>query len=171
MKKIIAVIAALSLALFVVGCASTGPSPGMTEVQNARSNKPSDTLVGVSSNADKAKSENSARSQLIRALSSIAKNIATDYKAAGGAGGDALEPEFIQAVARVQLSGIETAKQHQEKKEWWTVYYLDKVSAQKAIKQAEASAKEKVPAASAFNSDAYFEKAFKDAANREWASN
>ena len=100
MKKIIAVIAALSLALFVVSCASTGPSPGMTEVQNARSNKPDNTLVGVANNTDKAQSENRARSQIVRALTSIARNMVADYKAANGAGADALETELVQAVGR-----------------------------------------------------------------------
>lgn len=171
MKKIIGVIAAISLTLFAASCASTGPSPGMLDVQNARTNKPNDTLVGVASNTDKAQSETRARSQITRALTFIARSIVVDYKAAGGAGADALEVELNQAVARSRPS-VETAKQHLEKKEWWTVYYLEKDGAQKEIKTAEAAAKANVPAAAAFNSDAYFEKAFKEAANREWlASN
>ena len=169
MKKIVMGIAALSLALFVAGCAS-GPSAGMQDVQDARRSRPDNVLAGVASSEDKARSESQARSQLTRALSSIAKNIASDYRSAGGAGADALETEFIQAVARVQISGIETAKQHQEKKVWWTVYYLNKSAAQSAIKSAEAAAKANVPAAAAFNSDTYFEARFREAAGREWAA-
>ena len=177
MKKTITAIAALCLALFIAGCAS-GPSPVMVEVQGARTTRP-DTLVGAASNADKNTSETRAKAQIVSALTSITRNMLSDFKAGGGnaVASDALEVAIIQALGRSRLSGIEKAKQLEEKKKgktpatWWTVLYLNKASAQQEIKQIETALKGNIPGASSFSTDTFFERRFQEASAREWVSN
>jgi len=175
MKKLIVLIAVLAAALFIVGCASTGPSAS-DKVSDAKSGAPAGALIasGTASEGSKEASEKKAKDRamfaIVKGLTFIAGELVDDAVSAGklaSADGTELRQNISTALSRSALNRIVKVDSGVVgKNEAWCVYYLEKSDALKEIDQAVASAKEKVSARN-FNTDG-FDAKFRAAAARDW---
>jgi PBP1b-binding outer membrane lipoprotein LpoB len=176
MKKLSVLIAALLAALFIAGCATTGPSAS-DMLAEAKNKAPDDSLVGQGTgtagkdtDAAAKKAEENAKFQFRRAMSWIVKEMVDDAVTAGRLTSGVAE-DFRQsintAITRVQLTGATKADAGiAAGNVAWAVYYMEKGDALKAVTACVNAAKQDHPAG-AFTLDG-FDAKFKAAAAREW---
>jgi len=168
MKRIGAVGALLCAALVVMGCA-TGPSPSES-MASARRGVPEGTLVSQATGPDAQKAESEAKGALVRAMSSMVKEMADEAVAAGrlqSSVANDFRGRVNLALSRSSLSGAVKQEAGGKGKEFWAVYYMDKSAVVREITSAVTAAKEVVPAAAAFNLDG-MDKAYVNAIARDW---
>jgi len=175
MKKLIVLIAALLAVLFIVGCASTGPTASEM-MSGAKSSAPIGALIGQatakegSKDASLKKSQDRALSQLVRGMAYIVNELVDDSVTAGRLSGN-VSDEF----RRLVISALSTSSLNGARKQdqgfgagdtAWSVFYIEKADALKEINNAVNAAKREV-AAGNFNTDG-FDAKFRAAADREW---
>jgi len=179
MKKLIVLIAALLAALFVVGCASKGPTgPAAADLMaDAKGGAPAGTLVGQATaqgtkdSSAKSKAEQNAVNQIKRGLNSIAMNL-IDAQVAAGRVSSSVQNEFKQNVTKafdsVSVGGAQKVDSGADVTgRGWAVFVVDKASALQAITAAADAAKTVVPAGN-FTPSSGFDAAFDRAAAMEW---
>jgi hypothetical protein len=177
MKKMVVMIAVLCAALFLAGCVSSAP-PASEGMASAKSSAPAGTLVGQAtapkgSSKDETmkKSETSAKSQLVRAMTFIVKDMVDEAVTAGTVAA-AVAEDFRLGInsnlSRSNLNGAVKAGQGEGAGGvWYTVLYMDKAEVVKEINTAVNASKQANPAAGAFTTD-NIDKAFSTYADREW---
>jgi hypothetical protein len=175
MKKLIVMIAALTAALFIVGCASTGPSASEM-MSSAKNSTPPGTLVGQgtakesSKDASTKKSQDNARFQLVRAMSFIVKDLVDDSVASGRLSSGVAE-DFRQGINTALSRSILSNAVKQDQgfgagDTAWTVLYMEKADVLKEINSAVNIAKQNF-AAGNFNTDG-FDAKYNTYSAREW---
>ena len=175
MKKLIVMIAALLAALFIVSCASTGPTASEM-MSSAKNSAPDGALVGQATAKEKSKdasakkAEETAKFQLRRAMSFIVKELVDDAVTAGKLSSGVAE-DFRQsinvALTRVQLNGaVKQDSGFGAGDTAWAVYYMEREDVRRAVNAAVDAAKKEHPAG-AFNTDGFNAK-YAAAVNREW---
>jgi len=175
MKKLIVMIAALTAAMFIVGCASTGPSAGEL-MGSAKNSAPEGTLIGQatakesSKDASLKKSQERALGQIVRGMSFIVSELVDDQVASGRLS-ENVKDEFKRLViSTLSISSLSTVvKQDQgfgAGETAWSVYYIERADALKEVTNAVNAAKQEV-AAGNFNLND-FDAKFKLAAARDW---
>jgi len=178
MKKLIVLIAALTAALLIAGCASTPSGPSAAELMAAaKNNAPAGTLVaqatgtaGKDKDAATKKAEQNAVLQLTRGLIYIAGEMIDEQAKSGGiASGVAGDFKSnvntaLQRVAMTEAVKVESGVGAGDV--GYAVYYLTEAEAQKILAKAVNAAKE-VVAAGNFNYSNYVAM-YNKAAAREW---
>jgi hypothetical protein len=181
MKKMSVLIVALCATLAVVGCKSAPLPSASTMMEEARNGAPDGTLIGQAtativkgSSKDEAlkKSETSAKSQLIRAMVSMAKDMVDEAVAAGTMDYNTAE-EFRLGVnanlSRSNINGAQKAGQDEAANGvCWTVLYMQKSDVVKEINEAVNASKVAFPGAAAFSTEEGINKAFNVQAAKEW---
>ena len=172
MKKLTVLIAALTVALFIAGCVTSGPTVS-DKLNDAKGSAPPGTLVGQGSakesskEAAEKKAKDRAYFALVKGLTFIAKDIIDDAVTAGRlttADADALKINVQSAIARSALNrAVRVDAGTIGKDEAWAVYYLDKADALKEIDAAVAASSPP----RGFNTNS-FESKYPAAANRDW---
>jgi len=175
MKKLTVLIAALTAALFIAGCATSGPTVS-DKLSEAKNDAPPGTLVGQGSakegskEAAEKKAKDRALFAIVKALNFIAGDMVDEAVTAGRlatADATALKQNITSALAASSLNRVvKVGSGTIGKDEAWAVYYLTKEDALKEIDNAVNAAKEKV-SARAFNTNS-FESKYPAAANRDW---
>jgi len=175
MKKLSVMIAVLIAALFVVGCASTGPTASEM-MSDAKGSAPIGALVGQgtakesSKDASTKKAQDRALSQLVRGMAFIVGEL-IDEQVASGRLSSNVSDEFrrlvISALSSTPLNGARRLEQGFGAGDTaWSVFYIEKADALKEVTNA-VNAEKKDVAAGNFNLDG-FDAKFNTAASREW---
>jgi len=172
MKKLIVTIAALTAALFIAGCATSGPTVS-DKLSEAKSSAPAGTLIGQGSakesskEAAEKKAKDRAYFALVKGITFIAKDIIDDAVTAGRLAtgdADALKLNVQNAIARSALNrAVKVDAGTIGKDEAWAVYYMEKADVLKEIDAAVAASN----APRGFNTNS-FEAKYPAGANREW---
>jgi type IV pilus biogenesis protein CpaD/CtpE len=183
MKKIIGTIYVVCLVAALAGCASKKPATeaqgGMPEwVLRARNNAPEDVIVGVgtarlaTTHQSMTTSETRARTQIVRAMESMVRDMVTDYTAANEVDPNvavAFQEQITRSLAQANISGARIAEQNSDREgAWWTIVYFNKADVSRELSQAQAAARLAVPAAVAFDALNRMDNAFDRAAREEW---
>jgi hypothetical protein len=175
MKKLIVMIAALTAALFIVGCATSGPTAGEL-MSSAKNGAPDGTLVGQatakagSKDASLKKSQESALFQLVKGMVAISRDLVDDSVAAGRLSSsvkDGFLQDITTALTRSALNGAVKKDQGFGAGDVaWSVYYMEKSEVLREITNAVNAAKQN-HAAGNFNLDG-FDAKYSSIAAREW---
>jgi predicted small secreted protein len=173
MKRIIGVIAMICLtAALVVSCAT---APAASEgIQKARSGVPSGALVASATDKNAADSEKAAKLQLIRAITSMTRNMIQAAANAGEISGDissGLQQGTATALSRSQLnSAIRQGYGEGKGKQFWTVMYMEKADIVAEINRALAAAKQITSGADSFNFNSRIDAEYQAAIARTWSN-
>jgi hypothetical protein len=177
MKKSFVLGAAIVLSLSLAGCAGAPGSSGSSGrtsrglsgvpsfVNEAYMGASEDVLIGIGTykigndpskmGSGKTFAETRARSDLSRQLSSIVKNMVTDYTAASEIDPSAaasFQETVTQTLSKSELKGSRTIKMDTDSNGLlWVVMEFSKSAAEKEVNQAANAAKLAVPAAAAFD--------------------
>ena len=180
MKKVLFVFLAVCLVLASIACQSKPPaSSGMpSNVANARRNAPEDVLVGIGNAKmnNVAQSRNlaatRARAEISNTMSSIIKNMASDYWASSEVGPQAqlaYAENITVSLSKSDLSGAVIQFEEPDRDgNWWCVMYLSKASVTREINQAQAAARLAVPRAASLDATARMDEMFEKARHEDW---
>jgi hypothetical protein len=190
MKKFIAVVLMLSIALVFVACASK-PAAGGVSVGNDRNvpnsfpefvkkavrNAPEDVLVGIgtarlaSLSQSRTVAATRARAEISRQLETMVQDMVRDYQASSEVDpGSAVsfQENITVALSKTTLTGAAIVDEDgDENGNWWTVVMLSKTDVAREINQAQAAAKLAVPAMASFDAEARMNTAFANMYNEE----
>ena len=180
MKKAAILFFALCFTLTFVACASKPPaSRGMpSRVARARRNAPNDVLVGIgnakmaNTNQSRSLAATRARTEISNIMSSMVKNMATDYWASSEVDPQAqlaYADNITVTLSKSDLSGATIQFEEPEKDgTWWCVIYLNKADVVREISQAQAAARLAVPQAASLDATARMDEAFERARKEGW---
>jgi hypothetical protein len=193
MKRGFVITLTIGLAFFLIGCRTTGRGGGETAepyqytppvlknvpqfVNDAYQNASEDVLIGIGTyNLGKDMSKMSAgmtfaqtraRADISRQLTTIIKDMVTDYTVTSELDPDAslsFQETITQALSRADLKGAKIVTSNTENGLLWVVMEYSKSAAANDYSAAQAAAKLAVPAAAAFDALARMENAFDKAA-------
>jgi len=172
MKKLMVMIAVLTAALFIAGCATSGPTVS-DKLSEAKSNAPAGVLIGQGSakegskEAAEKKAKDRALFALVKGINFIAGDIVDDAVTAGRlttADATELKQKVSAALTRSALNrAVKVDSGTIGKDEAWAVYYMDKADVLKEIEQAVAASNPP----RGFNTNS-FDAKYPAGAAREW---
>jgi len=173
MKKLMVMIAVLTAALFIAGCATTGGPTVSDKLSEAKSNAPAGVLIGQgtakesSKEAAEKKAKDRAIFALVKGMNFIATDIVDDAVTAGRlttADATTLKQSISSALTRSALNrAVKVDSGTIGKDEAWAVYYLDKADVLREIDAAVAASNPP----RGFNTNS-FDSKYPAAANRDW---
>jgi hypothetical protein len=189
MKRWFIIALTAGLAFAVIGCGTTGggkeasqnasPVLGLVPqfVNDAYQNASEDVLIGIGTykiGSDMSKmsagmtfAQTRARADISRQLTTIIKNMITDYTTASELDPDAslsFQENITQVLSRAELKGARIVTSNTDNGLLWVVMEYSKSVAAGDYSAAQAAAKLAVPAAAAFDALARMENAFDKAA-------
>ena len=180
MKKVIFIFLAICLVLTSMSCKSKPPaSSGMPrDVANARRNAPEDVLVGIGNAKmgtvaqSRSLAATRARAEISNTMSSMVKNMASDYWASSEVDPQAqlaFAENITVTLSKSDLSGAVIQFEEPDRDgNWWCVMYLSKANVTREISQAQAAARLAVPRAASLDAIDRMDEAFDRARREEW---
>jgi len=171
MKKIGVLVAVLCAALVVVGCTSLpSASEGMASAKNKA---PEGAVVGQATGSSLKQAEDSAKSQIARAMTFIVKDMVDAAVAAGKiqqTAADDFRAGVNTTMRNSGLPGTQKVESGEGKgKQFYAVYYMEKADVVKVINSAVTAAKAQHPQAASFTTDG-IDAAYRTYSAREWKS-
>jgi len=179
MKKLIVLIAALLAAMFVVGCATKGPTgPTAADmIADAKSGAPMGSLIGTATSqgtkdaSARSKAEQNAVNKIKMALSYIVSELVDAQVTSGrvsSSDASGIKQTVATVIDRTAVTGVKKVDSGADASfRAWAVYSLDKASALQSITSAVTTAKDAVSVGN-FNPNNGFDDVFAKAAAREW---